>query len=362
MSGPVAAKESSMAQRAASPTDPVSIALIGAGRIGTSHATLLVERVQGARLVAVGDPRPDAAAALAGRTGARAEDLEAIFADPDIEAVVITDSSVAHAELVTAAANAGKAVFCEKPMGMTLDEIDRGIAAADKAGTPLQVGFNRRFSADFAAARRLVEDGVIGTPQLMRSVTRDPGLADPAAVPPWTIFTQTLIHDFDTLLWLNPGAQPVEVYATADALVAPDFRSAGLLDTAVVVVTFDNGARAVAEASFSAAYGYDVRGEVFGSKGMVTMGGGPRSPLVLSTADGRHAETVRGDVELFRDAYTAELVEFTEAVRERRTPLVTGHDARRALAVALAAVRSVETGAPVSVGDRSVDRLEVGGP
>jgi myo-inositol 2-dehydrogenase/D-chiro-inositol 1-dehydrogenase len=185
----------------------------------------------------------------------------------------------------------------------------------------------------------------------MRSVTRDPGLADPAGVPPWTIFTQTLIHDFDTLLWLNPGAEPVSVYASADALVAPEFKDAGLLDTAVVVITFDNGARAVAEASFSATYGYDVRGEVFGSGGMVTMGGAPRSALVVSNSAGRSVETVRGDVELFRDAYTAEFVEFADAVRERRAPAVTGDDARRALSVALAAVESVRTGAPVAMTD-----------
>jgi len=331
-------------------SDPVRVALIGAGRIGTSHATLLVERVPGARLTTVADPGPAAASALAAKLGVRAaNDPAEVFADPDVEAVVITAASVAHAELVTAAADAGKAVFCEKPMGMTLEEIDRGIAAAARAGVALQVGFNRRFSHDFATARRLIDDGTVGTPQLMRSVTRDPGLADPGAVPPWTVFTQTLIHDFDTLLWLNPGAEPVSVYATADALVAPEFREAGLLDTAVVVITFDNGARAVAEASFSAAYGYDVRGEVFGSRGMVTMGGGPRSALVLSTATGRSIETVRGDVDLFIDAYAAELVEFTEAVREGRAPAVSGNDARRAFTVALAAIASFESGAPVEV-------------
>jgi myo-inositol 2-dehydrogenase / D-chiro-inositol 1-dehydrogenase len=333
-------------------SDPVRVALIGAGRIGTSHATLLAECVPSARLVAVADPRPEASARLAAAVGARdAGDAAAVLADPEVEAVVITASSIAHADLVTAAAAAGKAVFCEKPMGMTLEEIDRGVAAAEAAGVPLQVGFNRRFATDFAAARRLIDDGVVGTPQLMRSVTRDPGLADPGAVPPWTIFTQTLIHDFDTLLWLNPGAEPVSVYATADALVAPEFKEAGLLDTAVVVITFDNGTRAVAEASFSATYGYDVRGEVFGSRGMVTMGGGPASALVVSTADGRRVDTVRGDVELFHDAYAAELAEFADAVRARRTPAVTGLDARRALAVALSAIRSVEAGAPVDVAE-----------
>ena len=102
--------------------------------------------------------------------------------------MVIAASAAAHVDLVVAAAGAGKAVFCEKPMALTLDETDRGIAAAEAAGVPLQVGFNRRFAADFAAAHGLVADGRVGTPQLMRSLTRDPGLADPAGVPPWTIF------------------------------------------------------------------------------------------------------------------------------------------------------------------------------
>jgi myo-inositol 2-dehydrogenase/D-chiro-inositol 1-dehydrogenase len=330
-------------------SDRVRIGLVGAGRIGTSHATLLARHVPGAELVAVADPRPAAATALAAELGCRSVATADLFADPMIEAVVITASSSVHASLVVAAAEAGKAVFCEKPMGMTIEEIDQGIAAAESAGVALQVGFNRRFAVDFAAARQLVLDGEIGTPQLLRSVTRDPGLTDPSAVPAWTIFVQTLIHDFDTLLWLNPGAEAVSVYATADALVAPDFKEKGLLDTAVVVITFDNGAIGVAEASFAAAYGYDVRGEVFGSQGMVTVGGAPRSSVVHSTSTGRRADTVRGDVELFGPAYAAELGEFTDAVREGRPPAVTGSDARRALALALASVESVKTGGPVLV-------------
>jgi myo-inositol 2-dehydrogenase/D-chiro-inositol 1-dehydrogenase len=330
-------------------SDPVRIGLVGAGRIGTSHATLLARHVPGAQLVAVADPRPAAAKTLADTLGCRSVEVEGLLADPLVEAVVITASSAAHADLVVAAAGAGKAVFCEKPMGMTIEEIDRGVTAAESVGVALQVGFNRRFAADFAAAHQLVLDGDVGTPQLMRSVTRDPGLADPAGVPPWTIFVQTLIHDFDTLLWLNPRAKAVSVHATADALVAHEYRDAGLLDTAVVVVTFDNGAIAVAEASFAAAYGYDVRAEVFGSQGMVTVGGGARSSLVHSTSTGRHADTVRGDTELFGQAYAAEFTEFTDAVRECRSPSVTGTDARRALALALASVESVKSGAPVLV-------------
>ena len=263
--------------------------------------------------------------------------------------MVIAASSTAHAELVAAAAAAGKAVFCEKPAAMSLAEADHSLAAVEAAGVPFQVGFNRRFAADFQAARSVIAEGGVGTPQLLRSLTRDPGLVNPAAVPPWTIFTQTLIHDFDTLNWFNSGSEPVEVYATADALVAPEYKSGGLLDTAVVVITYDNGARAVAEASFSASYGYDVRGEVFGSAGMVTVGDGRRTPMVLRNQHGLHQQTARSDVELMLDTYTAEFVEFVTAVREKREPSVTGHDARRALAVALACIESCQQNAPVRV-------------
>ncbi len=328
--------------------DEVRIGLIGAGRIGGSHAQVVAERVPGARLAMVADPRPAAAAALAERFGAEAAaDPAALLAADDVDAVVIAASSQAHSDLIVAAAAAGKAVFCEKPASMTLAEADRALDAVAAADVILQVGFNRRFAADFRAAHDAIEAGAVGSVQLMRSLTRDPGLADPGSVPPWTIFTQTLIHDFDALLWLNPGASPVEVYATADALVAPAFKDAGLLDTAMVVVTFDNGARAVAEASFSATYGYDVRAEVFGSRGMVTAGEGARTAMVLRDAAGLRQDTARGDVELMLDSYVGELVEFTAAAREGRAPYVTGADARRALSVAVACIESMQRGSAV---------------
>jgi myo-inositol 2-dehydrogenase/D-chiro-inositol 1-dehydrogenase len=329
---------------------PVRVGLIGTGRIGSSHAEVIARRVPGADLVAVADALPEAALTLADRLGVRADpDPQALIESDDIEAVVIAASTPAHVDLIVAAAGAGKGVFCEKPMALSLPDADRAIAAADAAGVVLQIGFNRRFSADFTAAHQMIVDGSVGTPQLMRSLTRDPGLANPSAVPPWTIFLLTLIHDFDTLLWLNPGARPIEVYAVADALVAPDFKAAGLLDTAVVVIRFDNGAIATAEASFSASYGYDVRAEVFGSAGMVTAGQTRRTSMTLHTVSGQAVETVRGDVELFRDAYTSEFVEFADAVREQRAPAVTGRDARRALAIALACIESVESGGPVAI-------------
>lgn len=330
--------------------DPVRIGLVGAGRIGSFHAETVARRLPDAELAAVADPAPGAAERLASRLGARAtRDPGEVFSDPDVDAVVIASPAVAHTDLVVAAATAGKAVFCEKPMALTPADADRAIDAARAAGVPLQVGFNRRFAADFRAAHDVVAAGGIGTLQLMRSLTRDPGLVDPGAVRPWTIFLETLIHDFDALRWLNPGAEPVEVYAVADALVAPDFKDAGLLDTAVVVVRFDNGALATAEASFSAAYGYDVRGEVFGSAGMVTAGDVARTAMTFSGAQGVVRETVRRDVDLFLDAYTAELAVFVDSVRTGAPPYVTGEDARGALVIALACIESVTAGRPVRV-------------
>jgi myo-inositol 2-dehydrogenase / D-chiro-inositol 1-dehydrogenase len=328
--------------------DAVGVGLVGAGRMGSFHAESVALRVPGATLAAVADPAPGAAERVTGALGGTAyTDPQALVEDPRVQAVLIATPARTHADLVVACAEAGKSVFCEKPMALTLADADRAVAAARSAGVVLQVGFNRRFAADFAAAREVVVSGGIGTPQLLRSVIRDPGLADPGAVRPWTIFFETLVHDFDALLWLNPGATPVDVYAVADALVAPEFKDAGLLDTAVVVVRFDNGAIATAEASFSAAYGYDIRGEVFGSAGMVAAGDTRETALRHWTADGLQVRTVRRDTDLFADAYRAELTSFVDCVRTGGTPQVTGDDARRALAVALACVASVQQGRPV---------------
>ncbi|MDX6295389.1 MAG: myo-inositol 2-dehydrogenase / D-chiro-inositol 1-dehydrogenase [Kribbellaceae bacterium] len=332
----------------------VRVGLIGAGRIGRMHADNLARHIPGAELVAVADPRGEAAEALAANYDANATtDVDELFKNPDLDAVAITSIAAAHADLIVKAAEAGKAIFCEKPMALTLEEADRAINAANQADVPLQIGFNRRFSADFALAHETIVAGGIGTPQLMRSITRDPGwpagLADAAGVPAWTIFRETLIHDFDMLLWLNPGAEPVEVYTKADALVAPDFKDNGLLDTAVVMITFDNGAIATAEANFSAAYGYDVRGEVFGSAGMVTAGRLNSSPMLYYNERGLEQRTLRSDVEMFQGAYIKELADFTDAIRNNTRPAVTGDDARAALRVALAAMKSHEEHRPVQL-------------
>jgi myo-inositol 2-dehydrogenase/D-chiro-inositol 1-dehydrogenase len=338
---------------------PVRVGLIGAGLIGSFHGESLTRRIPEAQLVAIADPAGDAADRLASALGvSRAErDPEAVLQDDGVDAVVITAPARFHTQLIIQAANAGKAIFCEKPMALTLEDADRAIAAARAAGVPLQVGFNRRFDRGFQAGHAAIVAGRIGTPQLLRSLTRDPGLENPGAVPPWTIFLETLIHDFDTLRYLNPGAEAVEVHAIADALVRPDYRDCGLLDTAIVTVRFDNGAMATAEACFQAVYGYDIRGEVFGSAGMVTMGDGRRSSMSYFGEHGSAADTVRSNVELFLDAYTEELAHFVRCARTGDEPEVTGGDARAALAIALAAIRSVQSTQPVRVGELTADAV-----
>ncbi|TKV61790.1 dehydrogenase [Nakamurella flava] len=343
-------------------TNPVRVALIGSGRMGSFHGRTLAQRLPGVHLAVIADPAPGAAGKLAAELAvdpapaARAvTDPAEVFADPDVDAVVIAAPARFHTDLVVAAAAAGKDTFCEKPMALSLADADRALAAVRDAGTLLQIGFNRRFAADWHAARGLLDSGDLGTPRQIRSLTRDPGGFDPSRVAPGTIFNETLIHDFDTLRYLNPGARAVRVFATATATVEPDWRDRGLQDTATVLVEFDNGAVGIAEACFEAAYGYDVRGELFAAGGMATMGDGRSTGLVFSHTGGRSVSTARSDQELLDAAYVAELAAFTAAVRrraaapgaERNPAIADGTDARAALEIALAAAESVRTGRAV---------------
>lgn len=330
--------------------NPIRVGVIGAGRIGRNHSEILARHSPGVTLQAIADPAPGIARRAAdelGVTGAYESAGELLASD--VEAVVICAPSALHGQLIVAAAAAGKAIFCEKPAAGSVAELDRALERVAVAAVPLQIGFNRRFAPGFRAARAAIESGRVGSVQLMRSNTRDPELNNPAGIPPWTIFTQTLIHDFDTLNWLNPGAEPVRVHAQAGALIRPEFAESGLLDTALVTVTYSNGAMAMADASFQAVYGYDVRAEVFGSGGRLDIGHTNSTDLVTFSADGMAVDTTRSDTELLQDSFRAELAAFTSAVRSRHVTGATGLDARRALAVAEAAIKSVQTGLSIQL-------------
>lgn len=329
----------------------VRVGLIGAGRMGGFHALLLRHFIKDADLVAIADPNIKNAQKLADELSVPTvyNQPEDLINDKNIDAVIIAVPARFHTQIAIQAAQAGKAVFCEKPMALTLEDADKVIAAANKNDVVLQVGFNRRFAPGFLAAYNEIVAGNIGTPQLIRSLTRDPKLGDPSPIPQWTIYYETLIHDFDTILYFNPNAKPISVYAVADALVRPDFKDKGLLDTSVVTIRFDNGAIAIAEANFQALYGYDVRGEVFGSKGMVMAGDIRQNNMLRFTNNGVSYDTSRMDTELLKEAYQAELTSFIDCIKNNKKPLVGGEEAKAALAIALACIESIKTGLPVTL-------------
>lgn len=333
--------------------EPLRVALIGAGVMGAYHAETLAKRLPDARLVTIVDPFEAGARRLIerlGRPDVRWEpDLDCLMADNSIDAVAIASPGGDHPAHIQAVAEAGKHIFCEKPIGWAIEPVDRALTAVERAGVFLQIGFQRRFDPGFRRAHDLREQGALGEVQLLRSLTRDPELTNAEKVASWAIFRETMIHDFDILRWLS-GSEPVEVYALADALVAPQYRDRGLLDTAAVTVRFANGALATADASLQAVYGYDVRAEVFGSEGMVTVGEGRLDTAWHYSRSGVTRPQANWFLDLFGAAYTAELAHFVECVRTGTPPAVTGADGRAALRMALAAIESVETGRPVRLG------------
>jgi myo-inositol 2-dehydrogenase / D-chiro-inositol 1-dehydrogenase len=335
---------------------PIGVGVIGVGQMGAFHAANLARRVDGARLVGVADPQPGRAEDTAVRLGCPGwtRDYQELLTNPDVEAVVVAAPAEYHASTVAEAAQAGKAVFCEKPLANTLAEADRAIQAVTAAGVPFQIGFQRRFDRGFASARGLVDRGQLGDIQLLRSLTRDPSLDQPERVTASAIFLETLIHDFDVLRFLAGGAEPVEVFAHADALILPEWKDRGMLDTAAVMLRYDSGAIATADASFQAVYGYDVRAEVFGTLGMANVGDSVGSSLVHHSRSGTSRARPHWFLEVFGDAYVAELVHFAAFVRGEVGADNTLTDARAALVLALAASQSAKTRRPVQVSEISL--------
>ena len=323
----------------------IDIAVIGTGRIGTHHVRALAEDVPEARVVAVVDPAIDRASDLAERHSIphALEDLSQALDLESLDAVVISTPLPTHVPLIQQAAGAGLHVFTEKPIAGSVGEARLAVEAAERAGVVFQVGFNRRFAESWALSHEIVRDGGVGAIHRIHSLTRDPGpfTADPTRIAHGTIFRETLIHDFDTIGWFMGSAKPVSVHATADALIRPDARSTGFLDTSVVTIRYDDGAIATAEASFSAVYGYDVRGEVLGSEGMVQMGSVPSSAARHFDATGMHARTEGLDTKRFHGAYVAEFSAFARAVGGDELPgRPTGADGLAAQRVAEAAILS----------------------
>jgi len=336
-------------------TETVRIGLLGAGRIGTLHGRHLATRVPGASLEAIADVHAPAAHALGNELSLTKvyDDPRRVLDDPAVDAVVICTSTDTHADLIEAAAGAGKHVFCEKPIDRDLARIDAALRAVAAAGVRFQVGFNRRFDPGFARAKELLTAGRVGQAHLLRITSRDP------QPPPLEylrvsggLFFDMTIHDFDMARFLLGDVRAV--YAVGAVLVDPRIGEAGDIDTALTTLHFESGALGAIDNSRRAVYGYDQRVEIFGSEGVIVVGNKVADDVVVSDSQGTHAALpVFFFMERYTDAYLAEMSAFVEAVREDREPPLTGQDGREPVVMAHAAERSYRESRPVAL--REVD-------
>jgi myo-inositol 2-dehydrogenase / D-chiro-inositol 1-dehydrogenase len=336
---------------AATAAPPLRIGVIGVGRIGSMHADLLARRVPGAAVASVFDAYAESAAAVGAGLGVPvAGSVEEMLAAPDVDAVAICTSTDTHADLVVEAARAGKAIFCEKPVSLDLETVDRALRAVEEAGVPFQIGFNRRFDPAHAAVRAAVAAGDVGDPHLVRITSRDP------APPPMAyvrtsggIFLDMTIHDFDMARFVT-GSEVVEVYARGAVRVDPAFAEERDVDTAMVVLVHENGCMTSIDNSRRAVYGYDQRVEVFGSEGMAASENPPaHSGVVRTAAGGRQPPLPYFYLERYTASYVHEWEAFVAALGAGDTPPVTTADARAPLVIGLAARRSLRDGRPVRV-------------
>ncbi len=332
----------------------LNIGVIGTGRIGSFHVETLTKRIDGVSVKAVCDAYLPVAEEVAKKFDVplATSRIEDILEDSEIDAVVICSSTDTHADYIQAAAQAGKHIFCEKPIDLDLAKIDKTLAVVKECGVKLQVGFNRRFDPNFARVRDGIDRGEIGELHFLRIASRDPG------PPPIEyigrsggLFRDMTIHDFDMVRFIA-GCEVEEVYAAGAVLVDPEIGKAGDIDTCVINLKFANGALGIIDNSRKAVYGYDQRIEAFGSEGMLEAKNMDTNTVVLSGG-----KAIQKDlhplffVERYTAAYVNEFKAFVTAVAEDTPVPVTGNDGRMPVVIALAALKSLEENRPVKLSE-----------
>ena len=327
----------------------VRLGVVGLGRIGGLHADNLAGRVSSVELVRVVDIEPELARAAGERLGVDwSTSYEDLLGDPRIDGVVIATPTPTHAAMVEQAAAASKHVFCEKPISFDLPSTERALAAARAAGIAFQVGFQRRFDPDQAAAAARIAAGELGDVYLLRATLRD---MRPPAIDyirgSGGFFVDVTIHDLDAARWLVGEVE--EVTAFGAVLSDPAFAEVGDVDNAVVALRFASGALGAIDESRVAGYGYESSTEVVGSRATVRIGGHRRLHSVWLTPGSAAVDWVADFTERYRDAYVLELEEFAAAIREGREPAVTGEDGLAAFVLARACERSFREGRTVRV-------------
>ena len=329
----------------------VRFAVLGAGRIGQVHADAIAS-VPGAVLVAVTDAMPAAAQAVADKHGCEIRDMAQIEAASDIDAVVICTPTDTHADLIERFVKAGKAVFCEKPVDLSVARVQDCLKVVNRVDGKLMVGFQRRFDPDFRALKAAIDEGKIGDVEMVTLTSRDP------AAPPigyiersGGIFRDMTIHDFDVARWLL-GEEPVSVMAAASVLTDPAIGKVGDFDSANVILTTASGKQATINNTRRATYGYDQRIEVHGSEGSVTAENHRQARIELANAEGyTRPPLLDFFMSRYAAAYAAEIAAFVAALADGSPIPTTGEDGLRALALAEAAVRSVAERRAVAVSE-----------
>jgi scyllo-inositol 2-dehydrogenase (NAD+) len=326
--------------------------VIGVGEMGSQHAKNLRTCIPGARLIAVADLNASRARAVAAELGVEAcESAEALLARRDVEAVVISSPPKFHVSAILAAAAAGKHIFCEKPLALTVDEADAALEAVARVATFLQVGHMRRYDPAYAEAKKRIAAGEIGRVVIFKSLGRDyessPSTASQTPIN-GTLFHDSSSHDFDMARWLTDD-EVTEVHAFSGALAMPETRQFDAFDSGVINLRFVGGAIGNVESFMHAQYGYDVRTEVVGTMGTLQIGQLQQTPLVVLTRSHSSQDVITHWLVRFAEAYRRELSDFVRNVREGRPPAVSGRDGRQSVAIAVAAIESQREGRVVRV-------------
>lgn len=334
----------------------LKIGIIGAGRIGKVHLESISYHVKNATVTAMADPfMNEETEKLIRSYGVSkvTKDYKDILNDKDIDAVLVCSSTDTHAAISIEAINAGKHVFCEKPVDHSIEKI-QAVADALKEHPDIkfQVGFNRRFDHNFAAIRRAYDDGKIGEAHILKITSRDPEPPNPAYIKvSGGIFLDMTIHDFDMACFLT-DSDVEELYVNSAVLVDPAIGEQGDVDTAIITMKMANGALAVIDNSRKAAYGYDQRAELFGSKGMVATSNDTVSSAVISNADGVTGEKpLFFFLERYMGSFSEEMRQFTEAVINDTEVPVGIHAGLQSVKIGLAARKSVEEHRPVKISE-----------
>lgn len=326
-----------------------NVAVFGAGRIGRIHASNLAA-LPGVKVKHVCDPAASSAESLAQAVGAQVSSIEAAMADPAVEIVAITSPTDTHSDLISRAAAAGKHIFCEKPIDLS---VPRAVACAEAvraAGVACMIGFQRRFDPTFNEAKERLARGEIGMPEVLIVTSRDPG-APPAQYLKASggIFRDMLIHDFDVFRWIL-GDEAVWVSATGSCLVDPEIATVGDIDTAAVTIRTKSGRLCQINTSRRAAYGYDQRFEVLGSKGLLACGNHKPTEVVQMDANGvRIDKPEHFFLQRYREAYRLEVAHFFECLQTGAPFRTTIADGVAAQKLADAAAESLKTGLPVTM-------------